>query len=99
MSFPASPVMAARDDAGLDAFGQPRADHEVTNLGLHAHEIASAHAEFRRMTRVQPERIRVRDFVKPLRIRTARVNLNRKSKRRDQNRLIFFQVLWMSMAL
>src|SRR5438874_12825048 len=54
MSFPAAHVMAARDDAGLDAFGHPRAHDEITNLSFHAHEIASAHAEFRRMTRMQP---------------------------------------------
>jgi hypothetical protein len=49
---------------------------KVSNLSFHAHQIAGAHAEFRRVTGVQPERIRVRDFIQPLRVGAARVNLN-----------------------
>ena len=83
MSFPAAHMMAARDDAGLDAFGHPSAHDEVANLSFHPHEIASAHAEFRRVTGMQPERIRVRDLVQPFRVRTAGVNLDRQTESRD----------------
>ena len=80
VDFPAAHVMTAGDDAGFDSFGHPGAHHKVTNLSFHAHQIAGAHAEFRRMARVQPERVRVRDFIQPLRVRAARVNLNRQTE-------------------
>src|SRR6266566_1407633 len=62
MNFPSPHVMAAGHDAGLDAFGHPRAHDEISNFSLDAHQIAGAHTERGRMTRVQPKRIRMRDL-------------------------------------
>lgn len=41
--FPASHVMAARDDAGPYAFGHPGADDEVADFGFDAHQLARPH--------------------------------------------------------
>ena len=84
---------------GLNSFRHPGAHDEVTNLSFHAHQIAGAHAELCRVARVNPERIRVRDFVQPLRVRAARVNLNRQTKGRNQNRLIRFEIVRMNVTL
>ena len=73
-------MMTASDDAGLDAFGDPGAHDEVSNLSLDAHQVAGFHVKLCRMARMQPERIRVRDFIQPLGVRTARVNLNRQAE-------------------
>ena len=91
--------MTAGDDARSNAFRHPGAHDEVTNLSFHAHQIAGAHAEFRRMAGMKPERIRVRDFIEPLRVGAARVNLHRQAESRDQNRLIWFEIVRMNVAL
>jgi hypothetical protein len=69
--------MTARNNAGLDAFIDPRLYYEVANLSFDSHQIAGADPEFRRVAGVQPQRIGVRNLVQPLRIGAARVNLNR----------------------
>src|SRR5713226_3940512 len=99
MYFPTPHVMAASDDARFDAFGYPGAHYEIANLSFHAHQVAGLYVEVRRMRSMQPERIRVRDFVQPLRVGAARVNLNRQTESRDQNRLIRFEIIRMNMAL
>src|SRR6266481_10033098 len=48
---------------------------------------------------MQPERVRVRNLIQPLRIGAAGVNLNWQTKGRNQNRLISIKVLWMDVAL
>jgi hypothetical protein len=67
--------MATRNDAGSNSFRHPRRHYVVTNLSFNANEIARANAELRRMAGVDPERIRMRDLIKPLRIRTAGMDL------------------------
>src|SRR5438105_1854916 len=63
MNFPAAHVMAARDDAGLDAFRNPGAHDKISNLSFDADQIAGPNPEPLRMRRMQPERIRVCDFI------------------------------------
>src|SRR5882724_6981004 len=99
MSLPTTHVMTAGDDAGLNAFGHPGFDHEIANLSFDPHQIACADAHGSRMRRMQPERIRVRNFIQPLRICTPGVNLNRQTKCRDQDSLISLQIVWMNMTL
>src|ERR1044072_4781961 len=48
---------------------------------------------------MNPERIGVRDFVEPLCIRAARVNLHRETEGRDQNRLSFLEIVFMDVTL
>src|SRR2546423_8725452 len=90
--------MTARDDAGFDSFSDPGAHDKVSNFSLDAHKIARAHAELRSVTRMQPERICVRYFIQPFRIRATRVNLNRQAKRRAQNRLIGSEIFRMNVT-
>src|SRR3989454_2125475 len=78
--LPAAHVMTACHDARLNSFSDPGAHDEISNLSFDAHEIAGAHAELCGVARVQPERIRVRNFIQPLGVRAARVNLNRETK-------------------
>jgi hypothetical protein len=77
MNFPTAHVMAAGDNSRLDAFRHPRAHDEISDLSFDADQIAGTHAEFRGVTRVQPQRVRVRNLIQPFRVRAARVNLNR----------------------
>ena len=81
--LPAAHVMTARDDARFDSFGHPGAHDEISNLGLDAHQVASSHTELCRVARMQPERIRVRNFIQPFCVRAACVNLNREAKSRN----------------
>src|ERR1700736_6684754 len=83
MDLPSPHVMTARDDAGFNAFGHPGAYDEVANLSFDAHQIACAYAEFGRVARVQPQWIRVRDFIQPFCVRTPSVNLDRQTESRD----------------
>src|SRR5258708_35366228 len=99
MRLPTAHVMAARDDAGLNAFSHPRFHYKVTNLSFHPDEITRAHAQGLCVGRMQPQRIRVRNFIQPLRVGTPCVNLNRETKRRDQNSLIRFELVGANMTL
>ena len=98
VNFPAAHVMTAGDDARLDSFSDPGAHHEISNLSFDPHQITGAHAELARVTRMQPERIRVSNLVQPFCVRAARVNLNRQTKSRNQNRLIRFEIVRMNVA-
>src|SRR5439155_14424658 len=97
--LPAAHMMTARDDARFDSFGYPGAHDEITNLSFDAHQIAGSQAQVRGMAGMQPERIRVRNFIQPLRVRAARMNLNRQPESRDQNRLVRFEIVRVNMAL
>src|SRR6266542_6672451 len=90
--------MAARHDAGPNPLGDPRLDDEVSDAGLHAHELAGRHADALRVARMNPERIRMRDLVEPLRIRAARVNLNRQTEGGDERHLGWLQALGMNVT-
>src|SRR5262249_43433853 len=78
--LPTAQVMTTRNDPGPNAFRHPRSHDVVTNFSLNTHEIAGANTELRRMTGMNPERVRVCDLVEPLRVRAARVNLHGKTK-------------------
>src|SRR6267142_2487922 len=78
--LPAPHVMATGNDARPNPLGYPRAHDVVTNLSLYTQQIASANAEFRSMSSVNPERIGMRDFIQPLGIGAARMNLHRQAK-------------------
>src|SRR5262249_37749393 len=80
MNLPTTHVMTAGDDAGLDSFRDPGAHDEVSNLSFYSNQITGSQAQPGRVTGVQPQRVRVRDFVQPLRVRAARVNLNWQTK-------------------
>ena len=92
--------MRARDDAGLDAFGDPNTIDEVTDVRGDAQQIAGLNAEFFRVTGVHPNRIAIGNFIKPLRIAGARVNERWQTKRRHERKLAFaaIQGVGMNMA-
>src|SRR5687767_2673269 len=91
-------MMAARDDARSNSFRDPRRNNVITDLRFDAQEIAGANIQVSGVTRVNPQRIRVRYFVEPFGIRTARVNLHGKSEGRDQDCLIFFETVRMNVT-
>src|SRR3954470_13479074 len=53
--LPTPHVVTAGDDSGADAFGDPRADDEIADLGFHPDEVAGPHAEARGVTGMNPE--------------------------------------------
>ena len=61
-------MVAARDDAGTDSFRHPGADDEVAYLSFNSNELARSHVDAPSVSGMNPERIRVRDFVQPLRV-------------------------------
>ena len=79
-SVSSGPCDDCRRRCPVEFLRSPTPHDEISNLSFHAHQIAGAHAELRRVGRVHPERIRVRDFIQPLRVRAARVNLNGKTE-------------------
>src|SRR5436189_2837 len=81
-----------------DAFSDPGTHDEISNLSFDANQIAGFHFQALSVRRMEPERICVRDFIEPFRIRAARVNLNWQTERRDQNCLIRLEVLGMNVA-
>src|SRR6185436_9794139 len=91
--------MTTRDDARTNSLRHPGRHDVVTDLSFDAHEIASPNIELRGVCRVNPERIRVRDLVEPLCIRAARVNLHCETKRRDQDRLSFLEIVFVNVTL
>src|SRR4051812_7952427 len=91
--------MTTRNNPRPNAFRHPHRHDVITNLRLNPHEIARPNPKLRRMTGVDPEWVRVRDLVEPFRVRTARVNLHREPKRRDQNRLIRFEIVFVNVTL
>src|SRR5688500_15197156 len=48
---------------------------------------------------MNPERVGVRDLVEPLGVRAARVDLDRETKRRDQDRLVFVEIVFVDVTL
>src|SRR5690349_10417301 len=97
--LPTAHMMTARNDPGSYALSHPRRHNVITNFSFDAHEIAGPNPELRRMRWMDPERVRMRDLIEPLRVRTARVNLYRQTKRRDQDRLTFFEIVFVHMTL
>src|SRR5206468_3836611 len=75
VELPAPHVVAASDDAGVDPLRDPRLDDEVADLGFDANELARANPEPRRVSWMDPERVRVRDLVEPLGIGAPRMDL------------------------
>src|SRR6186713_3184122 len=62
---PAADVMGARDDAGAQTLGHPRAVHEGTDGRLDLEQIAGLDAQPARVLRVHPDRIGVRQLRQP----------------------------------
>src|ERR1041384_2996776 len=91
--------MTACHHTGANPFRHPGADDEVADLCFDAHEVACAEIEARRMARVNPERIGVRDFVQPFGVGAARVYLYGKPEGRDQNVLVFRKARRVDVAL
>src|SRR4051794_30816946 len=90
--------MAARNDAGANSLRYPDRHNVIANLSFNAHEIAGPHGKPFCMRWMNPERIRVRDLVQPLRVCAARVNLHGETEGGDQNRLALFQIVLMNVA-
>ena len=91
--------MTTRHDARSNSLRHPRRDDEITDLSFDAHEIAGANAQFLRVARVNPQRIGVRDFVEPLCVRATRMNLHGETERRDQDRLILLEIIFVNVTL
>ena len=91
--------MTTGHDARANSFRDPRWHDEVTNLGFNAQKISRAHFQALRMRWMNPKRIRMRNLVEPLCVCTARVNLHSEPERRDQDRLTFFEVVFVNVTL
>src|SRR5207237_4057601 len=74
---PPPEMMRAGDDAGPDRLGHPDLVDEPADGRRDLQELAGRHAEARRVLRMQPERIRVRDLVEPLGVPRAPVDQRR----------------------
>src|SRR6185503_9158719 len=90
--------MTARNNARSDALSHPCGNNVITNLSFDPNEIACFHTEFVSMAWMYPERICMGNFIQPFRISTSSVNLDCQAEGRNQNSLIFFQVVWMDVA-
>src|SRR5215218_8659925 len=91
--------MTTRNDAGPNAFRHPRRHDVITDLSFDAYEIACTNTELRRVRGMDPERVRMRDLVEPLRICAARVDLHGEPERRDEDRLVFFEIVFVNVTL
>src|SRR6266404_9781653 len=72
LQSPAAEVMRARDNARPDAFGRPYSNDEVPYFCAHTREVAGLEAKLRSVLGVHPQRIRMRDLVKPFGISGSR---------------------------
>ncbi len=65
---PAAQMVRAGDHSRRQALGDPRVQHEVADLGVNFDQIAGANvAELRRVGRIHPQRILVRNLVEKFR--------------------------------
>src|SRR6185437_16771850 len=71
---PAAHVVRAGDDAGANAFGDPRRYYKMADLRAHAQQVAERDAQSFGVGRMDPERIVVCDLVQPFRIATSRMD-------------------------
>ena len=55
--------MTARDDAGFDSFRHPGRYNVVTNFSFYPDQVACLNLDLLRVTRVNPQRVSVRDFI------------------------------------
>src|SRR6185369_13857807 len=97
--FPAAHVVRTGDNAWANAFSYPGTHDVVTNFRFDSQQVASAYTEARGVVGMNPKRIRVRDFIEPLRVGAARVNLYRQAKRRNQNRFTGLEIVGMNVTL
>ena len=99
MEFPAPHVVAARHHPGPDPLGDPGFDHEVADLRLDPHELPGLDSHPSGVGRMNPERVGMGDFVKPLGVRAAGMDLHREPERGDEEHLVRGEVLGVNMAL
>jgi hypothetical protein len=67
---------------------------KVPDLGRDAHEVTSTQvSQAPGVARVDPQRVRVREFVEPFRVAAARVDLRRQTERGDQRHLPGLEML------
>src|SRR5262245_24550152 len=92
-------MMTAGDHVGSNAFGNPCRNDEVANFRFDAQQISSSNAQPCGMRRMDPQRIGVRDFVKPLCIGASSMDLNRKSEGGNKNGLILLEIVGMDVTL
>src|SRR6266511_4678216 len=97
--FPAAHVMTTGNNCRPNPCRYPGAHDVITNFSFHTQQIAGTHAEFCRMVRMNPKRIRMCDLIEPLGIGTARMNLYGQTKGRNQYRLIRPEIVGMNMTL
>ena len=77
---PPAQVVAHRDHAWLDPFGDPHLVHEIADLSRHADQLAGLHAQPARVDRVHPDRVLVADLVEPLGVGAAGVDQRRQAE-------------------
>ena len=77
--------MGGRDDAGSNAFGLPRTDHEMTNPSGDPNQAVFGNAKLLGVFGVDPQRMAMANLREPFRICRARVDQRGNSKRGQQN--------------
>src|ERR1051326_7704664 len=85
-------MVRTRNNSRTNSFGDPDAIDKITDARLNTHKIASAESEPRGISRVQPNRILVRNLVEPLRVAGAAVNERRQPEGRKKKHLSFIYV-------
>src|SRR5215213_1826949 len=91
--------MTTRNNPRSNSFRDPGRHDVITDLSFDAYEIAGANANLRCVRRMDPERVGMRDLIEPLCVCTTRVNLHGEAKRRDQDCLVFFEIIFVNMTL
>jgi hypothetical protein len=84
---PAPEVVAHRDDAGLDALGDPDLVDEVADLRLDLDEVAGLDAQALGVLRVHPHRVLVADLVQPLGVGAPGVDQRGQAEGRQEQHL------------
>src|SRR5262249_61946670 len=84
---PAPQMMGAGDAAGPYRLRDPHLVHEVTDLRLHAEEIAGGDAEATGILRVEPERVLVGDLIEPLGVARAGMDERGETEGREKEHL------------
>src|SRR5215510_8798846 len=91
-------MMTTGHDAWSNSFSHPGGHHVVTDFRFYAQEIPGHYVEIGCMRRVNPQRICMSNLVQPFRVSTAGVDLYRKPKSRDEDRLAFLEIVRVNMT-
>ena len=89
LAAPAADVVGASHYARLHALGDPHFIHEVTDIGVHFHQVAGLYAETACVVGVHPDRVAVGDFSEPFGVAGAGVDERRKAEGGHQHELPF----------